>query len=76
MLSEKDIRDIFPHYKEKKYKGIVTEPGVHILSRGMSESYVIEIDLQEAMRETQHRYEILDKWSDGALVYIKYEVFK
>lgn len=22
MLSEKDLRDIFPHYKENKYKGI------------------------------------------------------
>lgn len=76
MLSEKDMRDIFPYYKADKYRGIDTSPGTHVLSRGMSKSYVIEIDLQEAMRETQRKYEILDKYSDGALVFLEYVVYE
>lgn len=76
MLSEKDLRDIFPHYKENKYKGIDTSIGVHILSRGMSRAYVMDIDLQEAMRETQRKYKIIKEWSDGIFTFIKYEVLK
>lgn len=76
MLSEKDMKDVFPHYKENKYKGIITEPGIHILSKGLSQAYVIEIDIQEAMRETQRKYRIIRKWDDGAMVYLEYEAFK
>ena len=76
MLTLKDMKDIFPKYKAKKYKGIITEPGVFTLSRQLTNAYFIDIDLQEAMRETQRKYRVLNKWADDFQVHIKYEVIE